>query len=335
MNSKKYTQLFFVIFFILSLPYLLYNDTDPVTWIGGCNPGGYDDDHYMAFCSTYNYGRYERWAFLNAMEHGIEYPLKNAKILFLGNSRLQYAFSLQSVQDYFNQLSVSHYLMGFTSEKVQFTQLLMNKMNLHPKLLVINTDDFFEPIRKDADPDNADIIYLLKKDWIVSFRYQWKKIMQNIQHDLCQNNRYKWLTDIVKFCADGPAMYRSISNGHWLSDYHDKDLLSENIKYKVNYNMVVDKIGIDKSKNLAINFIKDVNTPKECIILTTVPSKNANIKLGQALASLLDLNGIFINQLDLHTFDNSHLTKADAEKWSGLFLEKLMPYIRKCIVQNN
>src|ERR1700693_1381297 len=68
--------------------YKLWSDS-----IISCSPEGYDSDHYLGYCQTEGYGDYEHGAFWFGLEPAALDFAKRADVLFVGESKLQYAFS--------------------------------------------------------------------------------------------------------------------------------------------------------------------------------------------------------------------------------------------------
>ena len=78
-----------------------------------------------------NYGDYEHGAFWFGLEPALDFASK-ADVLFLGNSRMQKAFSTTASADWFSAASAKYYLMGFSyGEHVSFAEMLLDKM--HPQ----------------------------------------------------------------------------------------------------------------------------------------------------------------------------------------------------------
>ena len=58
-----------------------------------CPASGYGSDHYLAYCQTGGYGDYDHGAFWFGLEPEAQRAATDADVLFLGNSRMQFAFS--------------------------------------------------------------------------------------------------------------------------------------------------------------------------------------------------------------------------------------------------
>ena len=68
-------------------------------------------------------------------------------MLFLGNSRLQVAFSTAATADWFSATSARYYLMGFAYfENEVFAEELLRRVRPQARVYVINVDDFFDRV---------------------------------------------------------------------------------------------------------------------------------------------------------------------------------------------
>ena len=101
-----YTLLFFVA--IVAYAYQLRTQS-----IFSCPADGYSADRYLAYCSGTSYADYEHGAFWFDLEPSAQDFARNADVLFLGNSRLQVAFSTAATANWFSAASARYYLLGF------------------------------------------------------------------------------------------------------------------------------------------------------------------------------------------------------------------------------
>ena len=84
------------------------------------------------------------------LEPSAKKSAKCANVLFLGDSRMQYAFSSEHVKSWFSSISATYYLFGFMySENSIFTRALLNKLTPRAKVYVINLDT------REGEPEDA------------------------------------------------------------------------------------------------------------------------------------------------------------------------------------
>ncbi len=122
--------------------------------IFACQATLYNSDRYIAYCDGTSYGDYEHGAFWFDLEPSAQNSASNAEVLFLGNSRIQFALSTAVTADWFSAASARYYLLGFTfNEGVSFAEALLHRIRPKAKVYVINVDDFFN--RWESPPAKA------------------------------------------------------------------------------------------------------------------------------------------------------------------------------------
>ena len=321
LRDNKYLFLFAISFSMFSVVIFIYNRTDVFPWIGKCNWRGYDADHYMAYCHSHRFGDYEHLAFWNNSEPEVLDNLKKASVLFLGNSRTQYAFSTSSVDSFFAEKDISYYVFGFgmNSQKI-VPERMIRRYNLRPKLLVINADPFFTEKINDTNKK------ILSTTWVVKWEYSIKKWQQEMQRKVCNSDEpefIKWLLS-----GSGRVVYRSRKNGHWSTKYFRKNQripVGQSDRY----------MGIlDQAVGIGEQFINELNFDKSCLVITATPQARTPSKYAKALSQRLGITAIFPKLEGLLTIDRSHLDPQSAERWSNRFLNQLEPLLERCLSRN-
>ena len=278
--------------------------------IFACPADGYTADRYIAYCDAGNYADYEHGAFWFDLEPSARDFARNADILFLGNSRLQVAFSTSSTADWFSHASARYYLLGFSYyENALFAEELLGKIRPRATVFIVNVDDFFdkletEPVRSIwHDPQAQD-------------RYQSKRFWQQIHKSICKT--------FVVLCGDHIATYRSRETGAY-------DMRTPRDISPVSYDEGIDQSVVDADTAAAIDFLKRFAQGK-CVILTMVPSVETKIAKANAIANGAGLKLVTPGILEgLQTKDGYHLNQPSAERWSKAFLEAAGPEIRSCL----
>lgn len=109
-----------------------------------CQASGYVPDRYLAYCQALGYGDYEHGAFWFGLEPAAVEAASRAKVLVLGNSRMQLAMSTAAMDRWFDGLGVRHYLLGFSNfGNYTFEVPLLRKLGPRAAVYVINLDGFF------------------------------------------------------------------------------------------------------------------------------------------------------------------------------------------------
>jgi hypothetical protein len=284
--------------------------------IFACQANGYSADRYLAYCSGPNYADYEHGAFQFNLEPGVEDSVRNADVMFLGNSRVQVAFSTDPTGQWFSANSARYYLLGFSYyENAFFEGKLLQRIHPHADVYVINADDFFDlseslPIQMITHDPNA-----LKK-------YREKRLWQHIHERAC--------SVLTVLCGKQFAIFRSRSEG----TYHTEGAVAPKT-VPVSYDPAIDKTVADQNIKTAIGFLSRV-TQDKCVILTIVPYVGTKIGIAQAVASGVGLKLVTPGALaGLHTYDGYHLDQPSAQRWSQAFLEVAGPEIRSCLDKRN
>ncbi len=319
-SGSRFVKWFLLSFAILSLAIFSWKRTDILPWIGDCKSQGYKDGNFLAYCHSSRYGDYEHSAYWNELEKGIMDKVKKADVLFLGNSRTQYAFSTDAVTRYFSESGLSYYVFGFGMGSQNLVpESMAEKFNLRPKALVINADPFF------TDYTSRTNQHMLEQSLIRDWEQGSKRWLQNTQRELClkdHNGLINWL-----FCSGRQdTLYRDPENGHWQVEYFRKN---QRIPVAIDNNINL-YISAEKAAGIAQRFVKKMGVSPECTILTVTPRTATPLAFAQELAEILNFPGIFPMPENLVTVDASHLDPDSAMRWSAEFLRQASPILERC-----
>jgi hypothetical protein len=277
-----------------------------------CQASGYGATAYLSDCTAANYGDYDHGAFWFGLEPDASRAVAQADVLFVGNSRLQFALSGAQTTAWFSAASIRHYLLGFShSENVMYMGPLLSRIGPHAKVYVINVDRFFDDR---ISPPMAQI--LQGRD--VLARYKEKRWWQVLHKTVCGG--------LPILCGDRLGVYRDRGNGTWRKvgaagfQAHDvSDGAPSNTDRWPQYAALGEK------------FIKQLGVERRCVILMLVPTVETKRAEATALADALGMELLSPRIENLHTFDGSHLDAASAQRWSAAFLEVAGPRIRQCM----
>jgi hypothetical protein len=279
--------------------------------IFSCQASGYGSDGYLSYCGATSYGDYDHGAIWFGLEPAASTAAANARVLFLGNSRTQFAFSSDATADWFSSLSESYYLLGFSHfENYTFEAPLLRKLRPRAKVYVINIDSFFE--RSETGPGKT-----VMRDESARTRYDEKRQWQRMQKAIC--------TTFKLVCGHDEAIFRSRSTGAWLVT--GNRFPSEPVSYDEN----IDQTRVASYTALGKQFLSELAADRACTILTIVPTVKTSIETAKAVAPALGLNLVAPRLRGLITFDGVHLDPESAQRWSAAFLEEAGPQIRKCL----
>jgi len=282
--------------------------------IFACSADGYGPDRYLEYCQATGYGDYDHGAFSFALEPPAGDFVRNAQVLFIGNSRMQFGFSTAVTADWFLSKGFRYYLLGFAySERYLFTEELLRKLRPRAKVYVINMDKFFEPTVSDP-------AQFVMNDSGALRRYQNKRLWQLIHRPIC--------TTIPAICGNEFTVYRVRQTGVWngVGGAFNSEPVSED--------PFVDKGFVEQEAALGREFLNRLPVKPECVILTMVPTVKTQEAAANSIARALKLNLVTPTLDSLKTFDGSHLDRASAERWSKAFLDVAGARIQNCLTES-
>ena len=229
--------------------------------IFACQASGYTSDRYLTYCEAANYGDYEHGAFWFDLEPAAEMSAATADVLFLGDSRMQFAFSTAATAQWFSSASATYYLLGFIGfENSIFARALLHKLKPRAKVYVIAIGDFFEsserPMAKPVMHDGA-----------ARTRYEVKRFLQIVHKATCMK--------LTKICGDGLAVFRSRRTGTW---YMPQTSKFKGLERPVSYDEQIDEHAIDDSIAIGRTFLSELPVKRECVIVTVVPTVGTKLK---------------------------------------------------------
>jgi hypothetical protein len=281
--------------------------------IFSCQANGYSAHQYLAYCQAVGYGDYEHGAFWFDLEPRAEEFASRADVIFLGNSRMQLAFSTGATADWFSSSSAQYYLLGFSAGgNSAFADKLLGKLRPQAKAYVINVDPFFEQRASRS-------AQTVMTDPAAPNRYRAKLLWQRIHAPICES--------LPAVCRDQYVVFRSRETGAYLVNGVNGAKSST-----VSYVTVVDQESLGSYAAVGREFLSQLPVAPECVILTMVPTAETKIGTANAIAAALGMKVVAPELEGLRTFDGSHLDHPSAERWSKAFLEMAAPQIRACMM---
>lgn len=273
-------------------------------------------DAYIAYCQDRAYGDFEHAAFFFGLER-VPAALAETKVLFLGNSKLQYAFSRDNVAPFFAERGMPFFVMGFGhGEQSRFPQLVLERHPAQPVLAVINVDPFF------TDGITQPAAFPLQHPVAGRIDATFKSLMQRPRAWLCRRD------PTLGLCAGEPALMRSRATGQWhVSAFRQ----GAEPTLPLPPPATVDDDEIDRwftrALEIAPAFLETLHA--RCVVLTAVPSA-AGDRAARRLANHLGVPFIAPEIDGLATIDGVHLDARSGIAWSDAFLRALDPVGREC-----
>lgn len=287
-----------------------------VEGVFACPGNGYGAGHYLAHCEIIGYADYDHGAFWFGLEPEARRHALNADVVFLGSSRMQFAFSTTATDNWFAAIGVPYYLLGFTyTENVKFATPLLSELKPRAKAYVINVDRFFDDTRE--TPPAKQIL----RESDARTRYKDKQFWQSLHKSVCST--------APAICGSNAAFFRSRENGAWELE---GTLAAWNAAPKTTSDGPASDVERwDHFAALGREFLSRLPVDKSCVLLTIAPYDGTKRAEAHAIADALRLELVAPQLDDLKTFDGSHLDRPSAERWSRAFFDTAGPRIRQCL----
>lgn len=277
-----------------------------------CPADSAGSDSYLAYCNAGDFGDFDHGAFWFALEPEARQNAASADVLFVGSSRMQFAFSAKPTADWFVAAGLRHYLLGFShTETVVFTGPLLADLKPRARAYVINVDRFFDdrvtpPARSILQEADARSRYKEKRFWLA------------LHGRLCG----AW----PALCGNQLAFVRFRADGSWKLGGTGA----------VRASGVGDAPGKDREKwpryaAIARDFVSRLPVQPNCVFLTIAPSEDTMLEEATAIADALGLPLVAPRPPGLRTFDGSHLDRPSAETWSAAFFAAAGPALAACL----
>jgi len=290
-----------------------------------CWAGGYSQDAFMAYCNTDRYGVYDTEAIWNRVEPGAAQKIQAAKVLTLSDSHLQNALSLGGASEWFVKRGVPFYMLGVPHNESGFGEKLLENLNPHPQLLVLDASPFFtgevgqyeRGIFSDPKGSLRGVEDLKK--------YQ-------VWHErIC--------SELPAACGHNFAYFRSRSDGHWIFPPQTRsiwigyrDVPNDSLRFPTGELPDVEiSSQFPQYLRAAHEFATRLNVPPACVVITNVPSNYELRDLAATLGKELGWTVVDPKVSGLFTFDKSHLTPESSVRWTDEFLKELDPVISRCV----
>lgn len=312
-TSRQFVKIFAAVALPVAVLFVLIRILGSWVLSASCDPSGYHPGVFMASCQNPYYVDYEHGAFFYQLEPQAIRNLRAADVLIMGSSRPQFAFSADATANYFAVNRWRYFLFGFAYvQKSAFPEILMRRLNLHPKLLIIDADPFF------SDQLNGPAENVVNED--ARFSYRLKQIFQSFHARLC-------VAAHALCVPKDRTLYRSSSDGRWIWLHS----FSEDVSLPIAKPVSISQREMDKAVDTGRRFLADVRLPKACVILTGVPTRTNAEQSAAILSRALGLPDVQPAISGLATLDGEHLNRESATRWSQAFFKVAETAIRRCL----
>lgn len=281
-----------------------------------CHAHPSSGDAYIAYCLDREYGDFEHEAFYFGLNNTGR-ALAASQVIFLGNSKMQYAFSRANVAPFFEERNARFFVMGFGhGEQSRFPELVLQRHPARPALAIINVDPFF------TDGITEPAAFPVQHPIAGYIDAAYKSVMQMPRAWICRH----WANPLL--CDGQPAMMRSEITGQWDVAQFKPD---PDPPYPTQPVVPVADVALHqwltRARIIAPEFLKTLKA--RCVVFTAVPSDAGKV-YAELLGRQLGVRFISPDVADLSTIDHIHLDGRSAVAWSNAFLRELDSIGRDC-----
>ena len=281
----------------------------------GCKVAPYSADRYMAYCRKPGFASYEHGAVYYGLEPKVLENLKNADVVFVGDSELQMGFSEDNVEQFFRERGIRYYVLGFGyGDSSDLIYAIFKKYGLKPKVVITDSDPFFR--RYKSVPTEE----VLEGGLLSRLRNIGKKYSQEYYRKICSR---------IECAQTYPTIYRSLATGTW---YWQHTLADPNITKPFDYSPPPDPKVIAEGIQVGEEFLSDLGLDRPCFILTGVPTPEYDmLAVAEALGKKLGTAVVNVRVKNLATIDRGHLNADSARRWSTAFLAEAEGLLNSCL----
>lgn len=254
-----------------------------------------------------------------SLDDGAVAHLRAADVLFLGNSRLLFAMDPEIFRPAFAARGLKPYVMGFGyREGDAFPLDLIRRLDLHPKLVVVNADGFFGQGLSDWAKEVVDDSHFDAWKW--RYESDAAHAVGKIVHTVLPNWVELYGRPGFPIRA-GFIAHRSRVDGSWLVSPSSEApvLIPENFPG-------VPEPGAHEIAGI-LGFKREVEARGGRLVLTTVPSPARYGGSPVRLAQEAGVPFVYPAVPGLATIDGSHLDPESARHWTRAFVDDLGPYL--------
>jgi hypothetical protein len=277
-----------------------------------------DPDQFISTCSERRFGDYEHDAFWFGLERSALANLKAADVVFTGSSRTMFAFSTPEVRSYFAGRGWRQFNLGFGFEDQQtFFAALAVKHDLHPRVLVIGVDPYFND--RVSPPAMAAM-----HDWSELGRALVKRAQSALQPALC-----RWAP---ADCNTAPTAFRSSADGYF--SWRDTLFADQEHPRPHETSLRDVQVNVPLAADAARAFLQRIGMPAQCVVMVPMPLQQIWPKPDPVKQVADAVGTLYIDADtgdDLKLVDAVHLSYESAKRFSSEFVRAFDQLPQTCL----
>ena len=286
----------------------------------GCDLRSILPAEYMAYCENERFADYEHGAFWYDLEPGVVQAMRDADVLFVGNSRLQLGFDPSLLAAAMSELGLRYYMLGFGYKEYHvFAQSLIERYRLKPRALVANADPFFVDALSAA---SRPLLEAGPGEPMLGYRY--RGFVQRAKARLCGQGAP--LASSRACEGFRLTIYRNRQSGEWR-------LARSMGEGSPIVPMARRAAAADVSSASAHGrFLRErLGLSPTCLPVLGVPTPSVSSDMAARIASKAGLPFIEGDGEGLRSSDGSHLTSTSATAWTLNILPQLTRVLAACM----
>ena len=244
--------------------------------------------------------------------HGSMQAAKDADVLFVGNSRVMFAFRQPALKPFFARLGLRYYVLAFPyAERNLFAEALIQRHDLRPRWMIVNSDPFFvdrvSGVAEDALRSNPFSAWKLQLETATAFSVQ-HRLHALVPHWAPTGHERDWV------------LFRSYGDGTTHVGAVKGTPRPAKLQLKGRFAHVT-----AEQLEAARRFKLDANRRGCRLVFTSIPPRSPD--LARELGGALRVPVVLPEVPKLMTCDGSHLDDASARRYAEAFLSELEPIL--------
>jgi hypothetical protein len=242
--------------------------------------------------------------------------MREAQVLFLGNSRLMFALDRGALREFFDELGLTYYVLGFGhTEQDDFPARIIAKYDLRPEVVVVNADGFF------MDSQSEWAAKTIEESSFDAWKLQFEsEAAHRVRRDI-----HSVVPQYVDLLRGGREviLYRSRLDGTWFiaNEFGDE--------FPFPWPPLDRNEPSARSLRSAEVFKQDLASRGGELVLCLVPSPQASIHRARVLAAHVGVPLVAPAVDGLTTIDQSHLSAASSWRFEQVFFAELREILQK------
>lgn len=265
-------------------------------------------------------GHVDHHVLLHGTDDDLLGNMRRADVLLLGNSRLMFALRGDALGRYFTSRGRRPFALGFGHEEQhRFPLEVMRRHDLHPKVVIVNVDNFFGGV---TSPWGERVLRDTAFDaWKVQFEAGASHVVRRALHRVVPHVPDLWASE-REF-----VIYRSTRDGSWFiaTDFGEGSRLAPFYRGR-------DTVR-PHNLELARALKETVEEAGGRVIFVLVPGRDVSLTHAQMLADMVGVPLVAPEVPDLRTMDASHLTDDSAARYASVFFQHLDPVLDAVLAQ--